>query len=88
MKVPLIKNVAARVDFLPGSDSKVIIFDEFYNALMLRDFGTGTVTTLFKNATFDANKYILISQDLFGYQENRYIDNKKTKVVVIYNLTT
>lgn len=67
MKVPLIKNVAARVEFMPGSDSKVVIFDEFYNSLMLRDFQAGTVTTLFKNASFDANKYIVISEDLFAY---------------------
>ena len=88
MRVPLIKNVAARVDFLPGSDSKVIIFDEFYNSLMLRDFGSGTVSTLFKNASFDANKYIVISENLFGYQEYKYIDGKKVKVFIIYNLTT
>ena len=35
--LPLIKNVASRVDFLPGSYTKLVIYDEFYHSIILRD---------------------------------------------------
>ena len=67
MKAPLIKNAALRIEYMPDSNSKLVIFDEFYNSLVIRDMATDEVTTIFSNCNFDSTEYIVITQNLIAF---------------------
>ncbi|CDW79294.1 wd-40 repeat protein [Stylonychia lemnae] len=85
LRNPFIKNVASRVDFMPGSNTKLVIYDEFYNTLVVRDMETNKVTKLVKKVTFQSSKYTLLTDTLFAYQETRVTSKGKQNVLVIFN---
>ena len=61
MKTPLIKNAALRIEFAPESNKKLVIFDEYYNSLLIRDMEKDEITIIFNNCTFDSTEYFVIT---------------------------
>ncbi|CDW81552.1 wd-40 repeat protein [Stylonychia lemnae] len=85
LKQPFIKNVVSRVDFVPGSSSKVVIYDEQQNCLILRDFLQNTNTFLMKKLTFSSDKYTLLNNNLISFFETRSSQSGKQNYFIIFN---
>ena len=55
----------------------MIIFDEYFNALILRDFESDDVETLFKNCHFGKKGYYVLSDYLLAFEDSKLIEGEK-----------
>ncbi|CDW79841.1 serine threonine protein kinase [Stylonychia lemnae] len=84
-KVSLL-NIISRIDFLPGQNSQVVIYDANQNCLILRDLSMNTNIVLMEKLTYSFEKYSLLSNNLISFTETRSSQQGKQNFLIIYNL--
>eukprot|EP00347_Sterkiella_histriomuscorum_P006093 403354093 len=84
--IPLLKHVAKRVDFLPGSDTQLVIFEDMLKQLLIRDIEKNEIRLIFKKVNFEYSEYKLVSDQLILIDETIKIDNEKVHQKVLYNI--
>lgn len=83
--IKTIKSAALRVDFVPESNSMLVIFDEESRAIQIYDTEKDTFKTIFANPCFTAQSYFVVSDSLLAYPTERRVNSKVEKIMMVYN---